>query len=74
MIYEFKNPILVSTPLGGGVILYVRDGGAFSNDIFAVVLERDGGIRHFRSDQFTVLENPTFDIQNASPKQKNGIK
>lgn len=65
MIYEFKNPILVSTPLGGGVILYVRDGGAFSNDIFAVVLERDGGIRHFRSDQFTVLENPTFDIQNA---------
>jgi hypothetical protein len=66
MIYEFKNPILVNTPLGGGVLLYVRDGGNWSNDIFAIVLERDGGIRHFRSDQFTVLENPTFDIKNET--------
>lgn len=64
MIYEFNNPILVNTELGGGVILYVRDGGNFSNDIFAVVLESDGRIRHFRSDQLTVLENPTFDIKN----------
>ena len=62
MIYEFKNPILVNTPLGGGVILYVRDGGSFSNDIFAIVGE-DGRIRHLRSDQFTVLDNPTFDIE-----------
>jgi hypothetical protein len=66
MIYEFKNPILVNTPIGGGVLLYVRDGGNWSNDIFAIVLERDGGIRHFRSDQFTVLENPTFDIKNET--------
>lgn len=70
MIYEFKNPILVNTPIGGGVILYVRDGGSFSNDIFAIVLESDGGIRHFRSDQFTVLENPTFDIKNKNEKTK----
>ena len=64
MIYEFRNPILVTTELGGGIILYVRDGGTFSNDIFAIVLECDGRIRHFRSDQFVVLENPTFDIKN----------
>ena len=64
MIHEFKYPILVNTPLGNGVVIYVRDGGHFSNDIFAIVIERDGGIRHFRSDQFTVLENPTFDIKN----------
>jgi hypothetical protein len=69
MIHEFKNPILVNTPLGGGVLLYLRDGGNWSNDIFAIVLERDGGIRHFRSDQFTVLENPTFDIKNATNKK-----
>jgi hypothetical protein len=45
--------------------MYVRDGGTFANDVFAVVLEKDGVIRHFRSEQFCVLQNPTFDIQNA---------
>ena len=66
MIYEFRNPIPVNTELGGGMLLYVRDGGTYCNDIFAIVLESDGRIRHFRSDQFTVLENPTFDIKNKS--------
>lgn len=64
MIYEFQRPIPVITPIGGGIILYVNDGGQYCNDIFAIVLERTGQIRHFRSDQFTVLENPTFDIEN----------
>jgi hypothetical protein len=64
MIYEFRNPIPVLTELGAGTILYVQSGGTFSNDIFAIVLECDGRIRHFRSDQFVVLENPTFDIKN----------
>ena len=65
MIYEFKNPVPVKTPLGYGWMMYVRDGGTWSNDVFAIVLEKDGVIRHFRSDQFAVLRNPTFDIENA---------
>jgi len=64
MIYEFRNPISVLTELGGGTILYVQSGETFSNNIFAVVLECDGRIRHFCFDQFTVLKNPTFDIKN----------
>ncbi len=48
--------------------MYVRDGGTWSNDIFAIVQEKDGGIRHFKSDQFVVLQNPTFDIQNEKTK------
>lgn len=64
MIHEFRNPIPVSTDIGYGWLMYVRDGGTFSNDIFAVVLEQDGIIRHMRTDQFKVLQNPTFDIQN----------
>jgi hypothetical protein len=64
MIYEFQNPIPVVTELGNGILLYVRCGGTYHNDIFAVVLEHDGRIRHFRTDQFVVLENPTFDIKN----------
>jgi len=69
MIYEFKNPLPVNTELGGGYILYVRDAGTFSNDVYAIVCERDGRIRHFTSDQFVMLENPTFDIKNF-PKTK----
>jgi hypothetical protein len=64
IIHEFANPIPVRTELGYGWLFYVRDGGQWSNDVFAVIMERDGVIRHFRSNQFAVLANPTFDIQN----------
>jgi hypothetical protein len=62
MIHEFRNPMPVETPLGYGMILYVRDGGCFSNDTFAIVLE-DGNLRHFSSEQFKFLKNDTFDIR-----------
>jgi hypothetical protein len=64
MIHEFRNPIPVKTDIGYGWLMYVRDGGTFSNDIFAVVMEKDGVIRHMRTDQFAVLQNNTFDIEN----------
>ena len=64
MIYEFKNPIPVKADLGYGYLLYVRDGGTYCNDIFAIVFEKDGVIRHLRTDQFAVLRNNTFDIEN----------
>jgi hypothetical protein len=66
MIHEFRNPIPVTTPLGDGLLIYVRDGGTFCNDIFAVVLECDGVIRHMRTDQFSLLRNDTFDIKNKT--------
>lgn len=64
MIHEFKNPIPVKTDIGYGWLMYVRDGGTWSNDVFAIVLEKDGVIRHMLTDQFKVLQNPTFDITN----------
>lgn len=64
MIHEFRNPIPVTTPIGYGYLLYVRDGGTYCNDIFAVVMEKDGVIRHMRTDQFAILRNDTFDIEN----------
>lgn len=63
MIYEFRNPMPVETPLGYGMLLYVRDGGTFSNDVFAIVLDKDGVIRHFTSDQFSFVPNNTFGIK-----------
>lgn len=62
MIYEFRNPMPVETPLGHGMLVYVRDGGTFSNDVFAIVLQ-DGGLRHMTSDQFKFLINNTFNIR-----------
>jgi len=62
MIYEFKNPVPVVTPLGPGYLWYVRDGGTWENDIFTVVLEEGGKIKHFRSDQISIYKNGTFDI------------
>lgn len=41
--------------------IYVRDGGTFSNDIWAVALN-DGRVRHFRSDQIKIEKNATFNI------------
>jgi hypothetical protein len=66
MIHEFNNPIPVITDLGDGYIIYVTSGGTFENDIFTVVLENGGIIRHFRSDQVKVHQNLTFDIKKKS--------
>ena len=68
MIHEFQRIVPVETPVGYGSLLYVESGGPLSNDIFAVVLEDGGKIRHFRSDQVNVLENPTMDIVNEGFK------
>jgi hypothetical protein len=68
MIHEFQRIVPVNTPVGYGSLLYVESGGPLSNDIFAVVLEDGGRIRHFRSDQVTVLENPTMDITGTNFK------
>ena len=62
-IYEFRNPIPVETDIGYGMLMYVRDGGTFSNDIFAVVLDKDGIIRHMTTDQFRLVRNDTFTIR-----------
>lgn len=66
MIYEFRNPMPVETPLGYGMLVYVRDGGTFANDVFAIVLEKDGVLRHMTSDQFKFLINNTFNIREQA--------
>lgn len=66
MIYEFRNPMPVETDLGFGMLIYVRDGGTFSNDIFAIVLDKDGVIRHMTTEQFRLVRNDTFDIRTTN--------
>jgi hypothetical protein len=61
VIYEFRNPMPVITPLGEGMAIYVRDGGTFENDVWCVVLN-NCSIFHFRIDQLKMYENSTFDL------------
>jgi hypothetical protein len=63
MFHEFRNPMPVETNLGYGMLIYVRDGGSFSNDVFAIVIDEDGIIRHMTTDQFKLLRNDTFGIR-----------
>jgi predicted phage tail protein len=67
MIYEFRNPIPVHSPLGAGMAIYVRDSGTFANDVWCVALE-DGRIRHFRVDQLAMEANGTFNIGQPCPR------
>ena len=68
MFLEFKNPLPVVTPLGNGYAIYVRDGGTWENDIFAVALEEGGHIKHFTTEQIKVWHNATFDIKSTNTK------
>lgn len=73
MIHEFCDPIPVTTPLGGGYLFYVRDGGNWENDIFAVILSNGGKVMYFRSDQIRVHANSTFDIKKDEEWQKTTL-
>jgi hypothetical protein len=64
MIHEFNKPVPVKTEIGYGYLLYVQTGGTYCNDIFAVVMEKDGVIRHMLTHQFAIIRNDTFDIKN----------
>lgn len=64
MIHEFNNPIPVVVENDkDGYALYVRDGGAFENDIWCVVLCDGGNVRHYRSDQIKIHANATLEIK-----------
>ena len=66
MIHEFRNPMPVETDLGYGMLVYVRDGGTFCNDVFAIVLDKDGVIRHMTTEQFRLVRNDTFGIRTTN--------
>lgn len=71
MIHEFRTPLPVVTPLGDGYVLYVRDGGTWENDVFAVVLLNGGKLLHFRSDQIRIWKNGTFGITPFTELKEN---
>ena len=65
MIYEFRNSVPVVTPMGDGYVLYVKENGMWENDVFTVVLEKRGDVKHFSSNQIKIWNNATFNIKTT---------
>jgi len=65
IIHEFSKPIPVVTDLGDGYAIYVTANGMFQNDEWCVVLERDGSVKHFLSDQIKIYFNATYKINKG---------
>lgn len=59
-------PIPVTTPLGDGYILYVKENGMLENDEVAVVINDGGGIKHFNTGQIKVWHNATYGINKST--------
>jgi hypothetical protein len=66
LIHEFANPIPV-------VVEYVRDGGAFENDIWCIVLCDGGHVRHYMSDQIRIYVNATLQITKENGNNKGSL-
>jgi hypothetical protein len=72
LIHEFANPIpVVVEGNRDGYALYVRDGGAFENDIWCIVLCDGGYVRHYMSDQIRVYVNATLGIEKNGNNQSS---
>jgi hypothetical protein len=70
MMLELARPFPVDTPLGYGWAIIVSRESNLANDIWTVVMERDGAFVHFRSEQIWALPNGTLDI-NTTPTPCN---
>lgn len=57
MIYEFRSPIPVHTPLGDGDALLLIDYGVDVNTVWVVRLSK-GIVKHFYSEDIRIWGNP----------------
>lgn len=68
LIHEFSKviPVLVKDEKGSlieGYALYVESSGFMENDSWAVVLKKEGIVRHFNTSQIRIAKNATFEIK-----------
>lgn len=65
---EFKQPIPVVVMDGkdgweDGYAIYVTNSGMFEDDVWTVVLCREGIVRHYITSQIRIHQNSTFGIE-----------
>jgi len=62
MILQLDPTISVETPLGKGQALFIIDYGMHQNSCWVVVLETNGLVKHFDSNDIVVSTNYTYHI------------
>jgi hypothetical protein len=70
MMLELQRQYPVRTPIGYGWATICSKESGLANDLWTVVMEKDGAHCHFRSDQIFALQNGTLDI--ATTKENSG--
>ena len=63
MIYEPSHPTPCTTPLGDGIVWYIKSNGFLENDEVTVILENGGLVKHFTTDQIRIWNNGTYKIK-----------
>lgn len=58
-------PVLLKTNDGEkeGYLIYVESSGFGENDVWTCCHCEGGIVRHYRTDQLTIMKNATFDIK-----------
>jgi len=62
MILQLNPGILVETPLGRGITLFVIDYGMHQNTCWVVALEKDGVVKHFDCNDIIISTNYTYGL------------
>jgi hypothetical protein len=70
MMLELQRQYPVRTPIGYGWVTICSKESGLANDLWTVVMEKDGAHCHFRSDQIFALPNGTLDINTT--KENSG--
>ena len=61
-IHEVQQLLEVSTPHGNGFALFIIDYGPQANTCWVVANKSDGRVRHYDSNDITLVKNYTYQI------------
>lgn len=64
MILQLSPTIYVDTPLGKGHCIFIIDYGMHQNSCWIIVLEKNGIVKHFDTNDIIVSTNFTYHINN----------
>lgn len=61
-IHEIQQIMFINTPHGESQALFIIDYGPHNNTIWVAANKKNGKIRHYDSNQITLIHNHTLDL------------
>jgi hypothetical protein len=62
VIHEIQQVIFINTPHGESQALFIIDYGLHLNTIWVAANKEDGKVRHYDSNQISLIKNNTIDF------------